>query len=394
MKTLISRRRRLLFYMFLFIAITFIAEGLGHCFLIFLDNSAITGSPSYKKIRLLLMNKATTDDFPYFLPQPNLNYINYPGLTKDKIQQNNLHGYRGNEVSVFKPKKSFRILFLGGSTTYGLYIGDFKKTYPFQTKLILDSLLKDDLLFHNLYDSIEVINAGLLGAISSEELSHYLFKYRYYSPDIVVIKSGLNEAEYKTGVFQPDYTHLRNIDFFIKPLPGRIRWIMHSKFASLIIINLFYIDYLNYGYILEKENYQYSNYCHWFPVINMDSLHKSANYTYTPFYQNISMLVHLIQQDSAIPVISTSPLNEKLISPDPTTWKAMLKNNVFNNSILSKIAINNNCDLVDLCYKDIDEKNWIDDCHVNEDGNRQIAKKTAAIIMDRIMFKQKYIVEP
>ena len=381
---MVNTRKSVLFYVTIYTLILLLLECIGEGSMRYIDSHTPQNPISYKKIRLLLLNDIQSDYLPMFLPQANLNYINYPGQTQNGIQMNNNHGYRGPESSVIKPPRIMRILFLGGSTTYGLYIPDYKKTYPYLTKILLDSLFKNNTKFHEKYDSIECINAGLLGAISTEELTHYFFKFRYYKPDVVVIKPGLNEAQYELGVFQPDYTHIRNTDFYIKPLPARIRWVMHSRFASFLIINFFYVDYLNYGYILEKDGYKYGKYCNWFPPINVDSLNKISDFRFTPFYQNTNELIKLIQDDSAIAILQTSPLDKKRNFNDAATWQATLSNNTFNNSVIIQIAKKNSCFITEINYCDINEKNWIDDCHVNENGNLQIAQKAAATIKSAI----------
>ncbi len=384
------KTKRAIYTLAMLVLIAMILEAAGELMMWYSDNIAQSRTSCYKSIRKMLMNDATPEDYPIFLPQANLNYVNYPGYTDSGIVINNRHGYRGNEYSVIPPPRTLRLLFIGGSTTWGYKIKDFKKTYPFQTKIILDSLLKVNSSFQERYDSIECINAGLAGAISTEELTHYLFKFRYYQPGMVIIKPGLNECEYKKGTFQPDYTHLRNVDFNIKALPGRTRWLMHSRFFSALIINLFYIDYLNYGYILENEGNAYTKYCKWFPGINVDSLNRLGDYTFTPFYQNISMLVDAVQRDSAIAVLMTSPLNEQLqldASPETAPY---YENNLFNNSLIRKIAAEKKCLLIDIAYSDIKDESWIDDCHVDAQGNYVLGKITAHQIKDTVsMFHYK-----
>ncbi|MBK8706659.1 MAG: hypothetical protein IPN33_25820 [Saprospiraceae bacterium] len=99
------------------------------------------------------------------LPQPNLNYINNPGFAVEGHTLVNEHGYRGAASSVLKPARTFRILFMGGSTTYCVGLLRNENTYPAYTGRLLDSAFKMNAAFASRYDSIECINAGLPGVL-------------------------------------------------------------------------------------------------------------------------------------------------------------------------------------------------------------------------------------
>ncbi|MBK8706660.1 MAG: hypothetical protein IPN33_25825 [Saprospiraceae bacterium] len=94
---------------------------------------------------------------------------------------------------------------------------------------------------------------------------------------------------------------------------------MHSRFFSALIINFFYIDYLNYGYILVNEGNEYAKFCRWFPAISVDSLNRAGDWTFTPFYQNLKTLVQKPKQTRVCVVLAASPLNLGLQIPAADT---------------------------------------------------------------------------
>ncbi len=95
----------------------------------------------------------------------------------------NAMGFRGPEIAASLPAKVRRIIFVGGSTTYGVQLGD-DETYPRQLAQILASSHPGE------YD---VINAG----VPATDLTYHLRKarplYRPLAPAVVGLNTGWNE---------------------------------------------------------------------------------------------------------------------------------------------------------------------------------------------------------
>ena len=85
-----------------------------------------------------------------------------------------------------KDNDVYRIVCIGGSTTYGYGVTHPHSTYP--------AFLEIELKQKYPNKKVEVINAGIEGATSFEELKNYLFKVKYLKPDAIVIKSGGNDV--------------------------------------------------------------------------------------------------------------------------------------------------------------------------------------------------------
>ena len=247
---------------------------------------------NYFQIRSMLMGNQNPENFPRYLTLPYLGYIPYPGYKKYGVVQHNEDGYRGHRVPLQKTHK-FRILCLGGSTTYGSGVDFPDQTYPAQLEILLSNYINHDSMLKNKYSGAEVINAGLEAGNSADELQQYLLKYRYYHPDVVVVHSGVNDALMTTDIenFQLDYSHSRRINFHLEPLAPPMRYLFRSYFISYISIALFFNNFSAVRDEYAPQSHQ--TYCNW-SHLNIDSIMYSKQYDYYPFYQNIQNLLQTI----------------------------------------------------------------------------------------------------
>jgi len=118
-------------------------------------------------------------------PHPYLAYYPTPNYQKGLTSHNSL-GYRNDELSLEKPNGVYRIVVLGGSSTYDVSIKDNAKTFTAQ----LEKLLKEDYG----YENVQVINAGVPGYNSWEMLVNLEFRVLDLDPDLVIIYEGTNDV--------------------------------------------------------------------------------------------------------------------------------------------------------------------------------------------------------
>lgn len=117
---------------------------------------------------------------------PYLNYVLTPNYRSfDGGNKHNTMGYRGNEIKVPKPKDSFRIVVVGGSTIYSWRINDYHKSFPDE----LTRVLKGTYGYHN----VEVVNAGVPGYNSWENLIDLEFRLLNLEPDLIILYYGTND---------------------------------------------------------------------------------------------------------------------------------------------------------------------------------------------------------
>ena len=98
---------------------------------------------------------------------------------EDEFYKLNSKRLRDREFSYVTQDSVFRILVLGDSNTFGQGIKDYKDTYPKLLEKKLNSNKKDI--------TYEVINAGVRGFGTKNELNYWNIEGIKYDPDIVII---------------------------------------------------------------------------------------------------------------------------------------------------------------------------------------------------------------
>ena len=118
-------------------------------------------------------------------PHPYMAYSPTPNYRNGRTSHNSL-GYRNGEFPLAKPEGVYRIVALGGSSTYDVRIEDNAATFTAQ----LEKLLKEDYG----YRDVQVINAGVPGYNSWEILASLEFRVLDLDPDLVIIYEGTNDV--------------------------------------------------------------------------------------------------------------------------------------------------------------------------------------------------------
>ena len=120
-----------------------------------------------------------------FSPHHYLGYYPTPNLSVGDNRHNAL-GFRGDPVKTDKDENTYRIVALGGSTTYCTGVKDYRHTYP----KLLGEYLQD-----KGFEQVEVINAGVNGYASYQNLMNLQFRVLPLQPDLVIIYQGLNDVD-------------------------------------------------------------------------------------------------------------------------------------------------------------------------------------------------------
>ena len=106
--------------------------------------------------------------------------------SRDGRNRHNALGYRGEELALEKPAGTYRILVLGGSTTYETGVSEHTQTFTAQLQRILRDRAGAP--------PLEVINAGCPSWNSWESLVDLEFRGLELEPDLVVVYCGTNEV--------------------------------------------------------------------------------------------------------------------------------------------------------------------------------------------------------
>lgn len=108
---------------------------------------------------------------------------NSVGKFSGYIMKINSKGIRDREYSYSKEYPFTRIVVLGDSFTFGLGVKDYRDTYP---KIIEDSLL-------NAGYPVEVINLGVGGYNTSQEINFFKIEGFKYNPDLIILTFNLSD---------------------------------------------------------------------------------------------------------------------------------------------------------------------------------------------------------
>jgi len=176
------------------------------------------------------------DNFLFPNNIPRLTKLNDNKELRVNFNVNSL-GFRGNDFSIKKNKNTIRIFCSGGSTTAGDSCND-NGTWPF--------FLEQEFRKNN-YD-VEVINAGVIGYYSRQELLRLQSEIIYYDPDIILMHQGWNEEfEYSSQNLGKDYISgkVRNVS------EANQLYIKSNRFFSQrILISLHFL--FNYIFVKRK----------------------------------------------------------------------------------------------------------------------------------------------
>lgn len=122
---------------------------------------------------------------------PSLPYELIPGIQNDKwgIKVNSL-GFRSDEIKEQKDIEEIRIIVLGDSVTMGILKGN-SNTYP----AILQKLLRQQGKLNKIKKKINVINMGVGGYNTCDELSILKHKGIQLKPDIIILGYVVNDLD-------------------------------------------------------------------------------------------------------------------------------------------------------------------------------------------------------
>jgi hypothetical protein len=138
----------------------------------------------YASLEQQVARAARTGESPFkYVPHHYAGYIPTPNYVRGKNRHNEL-GFRGGPVLNPKPEGEFRIVCLGGSTTYTSFVEDHNLSYP--------SLVERELRERG-FTSVRVINAGAEGYTSYESLITFQFRALDLDPDMIVVYHAIND---------------------------------------------------------------------------------------------------------------------------------------------------------------------------------------------------------
>ena len=148
----------------------------------------------YSENRALKLQLAKPKDLgiaSLYVPHHYYLYSTRPSYrSADGKVRHNLLGCRAEEVSRIKPAGVYRIMVLGGSTTYSTLVRDNDATFTYKLERALNGWTSRG----GLRRTFEVLNCGVPGYTSAEALARYIFSLSEYRADLVMVQLGINDA--------------------------------------------------------------------------------------------------------------------------------------------------------------------------------------------------------
>ncbi len=311
------------------------------------------------------------DSSKSILSHPYLLYVNNPNYVSNGEKKHNKYGYRNKYFNLEKEPNTFRILALGGSTTYGFGNPNMSDTwvYKLEEKFNLEG------------KQVEVINGGLNYGTSAEILASYVFRHSHLNPDLVIYHGGGNDV---APVFFPnyssEYTHFRAKGRTIAYRKGDGR-LLKFDFFKLI-----------YCYRLKNINSVYLDQPFGFGILDPKKVKRRTEdeNNYEGFKRNVRSLIKYTKANNSKIVLAGFLLpSEHKIQQSRDDLKNLSKEIIYtvkkNNKILENLSIENSIPYFDFEDHVFNDSLFIDNCHLFPDGESlkaEIIYKNIVNILD------------
>lgn len=296
-----------------------------------------TRGTEQERIRYVYSRAEIAAQTAHLVGIPYLNYTLNPAL-----EDVNDYGYRGAAVAIPKPHEIFRIVTLGGSTTYGHGL-TANEAYPAQ----LQHILRDDYAMQN----VEVVNLGVPGYFSLDSLVNLATRGLALQPDLVIIYDGVNDAAVR--IFQDPACYNAQSPLFGMGLDRGI-WYAGDDLPPSTVYRVLA---LRFGWMLDPSAYtaqlRHTGYCPPEPQ-GINPLDILAQNPPTYFERNLRGIIALAQANGADVLLSTfawdSAAAQAFLDYDPsqTGTQALVQAIDQQNALVRKLAVDLDLALVDL----------------------------------------------
>jgi lysophospholipase L1-like esterase len=320
-----------------------------------------------------------------FTPHRYLGYYPTPNYRRGTNRHNAL-GYRGEEFPVEKPDGEFRIVCIGGSTTYDSDIDDHTLAYPSQ----LERVLRE-----RGYGDVRIINAGVAGWTSWESLINFELRILDLDPDLVIDFDALNDvhprfvwpperyrgdnsgyrAANSSGLFMPG---LAEYSTLLRILMIRAGWIASHADISRTIDRLapsYYGD-------IWRDQKRYGQYPEGlFEATTAATMLERNDPRY--FARNVASLLAVAKAHGVEVVLASFAYSPEFPEEPRVTEPDYQQALADNNEILRRIARENGAAFFDFAATfPTDRRYYADGRHNNEEGARLKAEMFAKFLVE------------
>lgn len=335
----------------------------------------------YASVHQLKKRDTKYSPHTYLGHYPTPNYIN-------GANRHNALGYRGEEIHTPKPDGQFRIVCLGGSTTYTVGVEDYRKSYPY----LLENYLRG-----KGYGNVHVVNAGASSWSSWESLINFELRVLDLDPDMIIVYHGINDihsrlvwppeayigdnsgrrAPNQTAIFMPnilEYSTLLRIAMIRTGLTTS-----HAAFERTIDRH----PKTYVGSLFRKQKLQGVYPTGIFREISAGEVLERNRPVY--FERNIHNIVAIAKNNRGIEVVLSSFAYSSLFAEHPrVSSQEYISAYEEHNLLLEKIAEEMDVHFLDFAGEFPTERRWYTDGrHVNEEGAQLKAELFGAFLIEK-----------
>ena len=298
------------------------------------------------------------------MPVPYISYVPDPAY-----EGHNDLGYRGPEIAIPKPQGAYRIVSVGGSTTYSTGTTE-EESYP----AFLQAILRDTYGYGN----VEVINAGVSGYTSWEIFASFAFRVLELEPDMLIYYGALNDLVVRERLSEDCYRGLNPQ----RGLNGN-RGLYVERNAALPVSALYRLIAISLGWMsnplaLDSAFEPSRVRCLRDPGANTLANRLVAN---APIYfeRNIRNLMTMALANNVQPVVSSWIYNVE--ADRPQLWKQSIAEH---NAVIRQIAVEMAIPYIDLAEDfPVNSSYWeLDGVHLVATGTYEQARRYAAFLDD------------
>lgn len=297
------------------------------------------------------------------IPMPYINYLAAP-----QYDEHNSLGYRGGEIELPKPEGVYRIVALGGSTTYSTGT-TAEESYP----ALLQQILRENYG----YEHVEVINAGFIGYSSWESVVNLAFRVLELEPDHIIHYAAINDLvpreQLSTDCYRGENA-LRGLNGTSGFWTERATPLSSSALHRLIAINLGWMENplaLRSAFNLPQADCQNDG---GISIQDRVALNEPVY-----FERNLRSLIGIANAHDIEVLLSTWVYY--VDGEQAVYWREAIAEH---NAITQSVAADMNKPVIDLAADfPVDESYWeADGVHMLADGTRQQAERYAAFLVD------------
>lgn len=311
------------------------------------------------------------------LPARYLNGLPYVGyVPHPAFPEHNALGYRGPEITLPKPEGVFRIVALGGSTTYSTATSA-EESYPAQ----LQRTLREEYGYPN----VEVINGGIPGYTSWDTLVNYLLRVVELQPDMLIIYDGINDVRPRAA---SDACYQgANAFRGLNPVRGVYRALPDIPIASA----LYRLVAISLGWMPDPSALESVNLDTYYRCLQDFDSSRIAEHPPVYFERHLRDLVVLAQSQGIQVMLSSWVYSATIPSAElPPAWFPAIAEH---NAILARLAETYGLPFYDLAATDFtQEESYFagsDPIHLSAAGTREQARRYAAFIDAQVLIPRR-----